>query len=104
MASPSDLRYTETHEWVRDNDGSRIFGVGNILGTDRGWNGQPGMAGGYNDLSLGLNYRPHPNCVFRPEVRWDWYDGVPNAAGQLPFNDETKREQFLFAVDMILTF
>ena len=68
------LRY----EWVRDNDGSRVAGIGNVLLTDRGWNGLPGLAGAYNDLSLGLNWRPHPNFVLRPEVRWDWYDGRPN--------------------------
>ncbi len=94
------LRY----EWIRDNDGARVAGVGTLMGTARGWGGLPGMAGAYNDLSLGLNYRPHPNFVFRPEVRWDWYDGLPNAAGQLPFGDYTEREQFLAAMDMVVTF
>jgi hypothetical protein len=94
------LRY----EWVRDNDGSRVAGIGNILGTARGWSGLPGMAGAYNDLSLGLNWRPHPNLVFRPEVRWDWYDGLANTANQLPYGAETKRQQFTTACDMIFTF
>jgi hypothetical protein len=94
------LRY----EWVRDNDGSRVAGVGNVLLTERGWDGLPGCAGAYNDLSLGLNWRPHPNCVLRPEVRWDWYDGVPNSRGQLPYGDHTQREQFTSAVDCIVTF
>jgi hypothetical protein len=94
------LRY----EWVRDNDGSRVAGVGNVLLTDRGWDGLPGLAGAYNDLSLGLNWRPHPNCVLRPEVRWDWYDGQPNAQDQLPYGSHTKREQFLFDVDLVVTF
>jgi hypothetical protein len=94
------LRY----EWIRDNDGARVAGIGNLLGTARGWLGLPGMAGAYNDLSLGLNWRPRPNWVVRPEVRWDWYDGLPNAQGQLPFGDSLKREQFLAACDLILTF
>jgi hypothetical protein len=94
------LRY----EWVRDNDGSRVAGVGNALLTDKGWNGLPGCAGAYNDLSLGLNYRPNLNCVLRPEVRWDWYDGVPNQAGELPFGNHTKREQFIFDMDLIVMF
>ena len=94
------LRY----EWVRDNDGSRVAGVGNALNTDRGWDGLPGCAGAYNDLSLGLNYRPHPNFVLRPEVRWDWYDGLPNSANQLPFGNHTQRDQFLADVDLIVTF
>jgi hypothetical protein len=94
------LRY----EWVRDNDGSRVAGVGNVLLTDKGWNGLPGCAGAYNDLSLGLNWRPNMNCVLRPEVRWDWYDGAPNGAGELPYGNHTKREQFLFDVDLVVTF
>lgn len=94
------LRY----EWVRDNDGSRVVGVGNVLLTDRGWDGRPGCAGAYNDLSLGLNWRPKPNWVLRPEVRWDWYDGVPNPEGQLPYGNHTERQQFLVACDLVVTF
>lgn len=94
------LRY----EWVRDNDGSRVAGVGNVLLTDRGWNGLPGCAGAYNDLSLGLNWRPHPNIVFRPEGRWDWYDGAANGAGELPYGNHTQRQQFTAACDLIVTF
>ena len=69
------------YEWVRDDDGSRIAGIGNVLLTDRGWDGLPGFTGSFHDLSLGLNWRPHPNVVFRPEVRWDMYDGPANANG-----------------------
>jgi len=94
------LRY----EWVRDNDGSRVAGIGTALESDRGWSGKPGMAGAYNDLSLGLNWRPNRNVTLRPEVRWDWYDGRPNTDGELPFGDKTKREQFLFATDLLVTF
>ena len=93
------LRY----EWVRDNDGSRVAGIGNILGTDRAWNGKPGCAGAYNDLSVGLNWRPNANWVVRPEARWDWYDGVAGASG-LPYDSYTKREQFTVACDLIVTF
>jgi hypothetical protein len=94
------LRY----EWVRDNDGSRVAGIGNVLLTDRGWDGLPGCAGAYNDLSLGLNWRPNKNVVLRPEVRWDWYDGAPNAAGELPYGNHMKREQFITDCDLIVTF
>ena len=31
------LRY----EWVQDNQGSRVAGIGNVLGTDKGWLGAP---------------------------------------------------------------
>jgi hypothetical protein len=94
------LRY----EWVQDNEGSRVAGIGNILGTGRGWTGAPGFAGALSDLSLGLNYRPNKNWVVRPEVRWDWYAGTRNVAQQLPFNSFNNSDQFTAAVDAIVTF
>jgi len=94
------LRY----EWVQDNQGSRIAGIGDVLGTDRGFVVAPGFKGPFSDLSLGLNYRPHPNFVLRPEVRWDWYGGGPNLAGQLPFGNLDQTSQFTYAMDMIFTF
>jgi hypothetical protein len=94
------LRY----EWVRDQDGSRIAGIGNVLLTDRGWDGLPGLTGSFHDVSLGLNYRPNANMVFRPEIRWDRYVGPPNPFGQLPFDNHTDRDQFTAAMDLIVTF
>ncbi len=94
------LRY----EWTRDQEGSRIAGIGNELGTDKGWLGLPGFAGTFQDITLGLNYRANGNIVLRPEVRWDWYDGPTNPAGQLPFNNLTSRNQMTAAMDMIVSF
>jgi hypothetical protein len=94
------LRY----EWVCDEEGARIAGVGTKLGTNKGLLLQPGLAGSFHDLSLGLNYRPHPNFVLRPEVRWDWYDGPANPAGQLPFDNFEATDQFTTAMDLIVTF
>jgi hypothetical protein len=94
------LRY----EWVQDNQGSRVAGIGNILGTARGWSGAPGFAGAFSDLSLGLNYRPNMNWVIRPEARWDWYAGSRNVADQLPFNTFASSSQFTAAVDAIVMF
>jgi hypothetical protein len=94
------LRY----EWVRDEDGARIAGIGNLLGTNRGWRGLPGFTGSFQDVSLGLNYRPNLNWVVRPEVRWDMYDGPANPFGQLPFGDFDRSSQFTFACDLIVTF
>ncbi len=94
------LRY----EWVQDNQGSRIAGIGNLLGTDKGWLGAPGFSGSFSDLTLGLNYRPHPNFAFRPEVRWDWYNGQPNPAGQLPFDHFAHSSQVTAGLDMLFTF
>lgn len=90
-------------EWLRDDDGVRIAGVGNAV-PGKGWSALPGFAGNFYELTLGLNWRPHPNCLLRPEVRWDWYDGSRNLQGQLPFDDGTSDHQFLCATDLIITF
>ena len=92
------------YEWVQDNAGSRIAGIGNVLGTDKGWGGLPGFAGSFSDLSLGVNYRLNPNFILRPEVRWDWYSGNPNPAGQLPFGDLAHSTQFTTGLDLVATF
>jgi hypothetical protein len=92
------------YEWVRDDQGARVAGVGNVLLTDRGWNGQPGFTGSFQDVSLGLNYRPNSNIVIRPETRWDMYDGPVNVAGELPYGNHTRSSQFTFACDLIVTY
>jgi hypothetical protein len=94
-------------EWLRDDDGGRVNGIGNWLQSGAGWQGGPGYAGNFYALTLGLNWRPNPNLVFRPEVRWDWYDGLEspiNADYPLPFNDGQSTNQFLIGMDMIVTF
>ena len=85
-------------------DGARIAGPGNIKGV-RAWEGA-GYAGNFYALTCGLTWRPNANLTFRPEVRWDWYDGEPSAKQgfELPFNDGEEDDQFLFAVDAIVTF
>ena len=91
------------YEWFRDDDGARVFGPPPQAGI-RAWPGAPGFAGDFNELTLGLNWRPHANVVVRPECRWDWYDGTRNSQNQLPFNDGNSASQFLFAADVIFTF
>jgi len=91
-------------EWLRDDDGTRVAGVGNWIGSDAGWTALPGFAGDFFALSLGLNWRPNPNVVFRPEVRWDWYGGTRNLEGLLPFNDGLSARQFTAAVDLVVTY
>jgi hypothetical protein len=57
----------------------------------------------YYTLSWGLNYKPHPNLMFRPEIREMWgdnhqiYTGAGNYSGNI-YN------QTVYAVDMIITF
>jgi hypothetical protein len=95
------------YEWVRDEEGSRIAGIGNVLLTNRGWDGPPGFTGSFHDVTLGLNWRPNANIVFGPEVRWDAYDGPPNAtdpARPFPYGNHQRTSQFTFATNMIVTF
>ena len=91
-------------EWFRDDDGARVMGVGNFLGANRGWQGGPGFAGNFYEVTLGLNYKPRPNIWFRPEVRWDWYNGTTDPGGNLPYDDGQGRDQFTAAIDMIITY
>ena len=50
-------------------------------------------------LSLGVNWSPCRNLMFRPEVRWDWFDGIG-----LPFDDGADDSQFLVGMDAIWRF
>lgn len=90
-------------EWFRDDDGARVAGVGH-QSIGHGWAGGPGFAGDFFEISAGLNWQPTANLLVRPELRWDWYSGTPDLAGELPFDDGTSDKQFLLGTDVILTF
>lgn len=90
-------------EWLRDDDGL-FYGAGNVPGNSRAWNGGPGFAGNWFEVSWGLNYRPCPNVVVRPELRYDWYDGIRDVKGNLPFDDGNKTYQLTIATDLIITY
>jgi len=92
-------------EWFRDDDGTRVLGLGNLPDA-RGWappSGAPGYAGNFYEVSVGLNWKPKANVFVRPEVRYDSYNG-PTNGGQLPFDDGNSSSQFTFATDLIVTF
>jgi hypothetical protein len=81
-------------EWFRDHDGTRVTGVrdGNAI--------QGGsFPGNFWEITWGLNWRPArtDNIVVRPELRYDWYDGVGT-----PFNAGNSTDQFTAAFDVIL--
>ena len=93
------------YEWFRDDDGTRILGLGNL--DAQGWSapsGTPGYAGNFNQLTMGVNVKPKSNITLRPEIRWDWYDGTTNGAGVLPFGAGNSDDQFTFATDVMVTF
>ena len=81
-------------EWFRDDDGARVAGVraGNPAATG-GWEGS------FYEVTAGLNWTPCSNIIVRPEVRWDWFNGVGN-----PYDGNTKQEQFTAALDAIILF
>ncbi len=91
-------------EWLRDDDGMRVAGPGNIPGV-RAWDGA-GYAGNFFGVTAGLSWRPTGNWLIRPEVRWDWYDGLasPKPGNALPFGNGDSDNQTTVAVDAILTF
>lgn len=51
----------------------------------------------YNEITAGVNYRPHANVVLRPEIRYQWSPAAANPIG-LP-EDAT-----IFGIDMIITY
>ena len=59
--------------------------------------------GVYHEITAGLNYKPRCYLTIRPEARWDWFDADAGVESG-PFGDGTKRNQFLMAVDMVLSF
>ncbi len=97
-------------EWLRDVHGTRVWGLGNMpWAAGRAWDGgTPGatsFAGDFYALTAGLQWRPLPNWLVRPEVRWDWYDGPRDPVNsEFPFNAGNSRDQTTFAMDVILTY
>jgi hypothetical protein len=94
-------------EWLRDQDGVIVTGPGNDSGL-RSWVGH-GFAGDFYEVTAGLNWKPQANVTFRPEVRYDWYDGAqgvygPSNTAGLPFNNGRSSTQLLTAADVIVVF
>ena len=79
-------------EWFRDEDGKRV----DVNGAG---------PGSYYEATFGLNWYPCANLTFRPEVRWDWFDGQG-----LPFDSRdggmtgTDKSQFTAGLDVVAVF
>jgi hypothetical protein len=87
-------------EWFRDQDGFAVTGLrpGNPLDGNF-------FAGNFYETAIGLNYKPNGNFTLRPEIRYDSYQSDSAAVGsQNPFDDNTKKNQFLFGLDAIYQF
>jgi hypothetical protein len=90
-------------EILRDDDGMRVAGPGNLPGV-AAFAGNS-FIGDFIALTCGLNWRPTPNWLVRPEVRWDWFDrDGPIGPTGLPFDGGLSDDQFTCAVDAVLTF
>ncbi len=90
-------------EWFRDDDGVRVAGLGN-LPNNKGWMGAPGFEGNFSEVTVGLNWKPKPNIIVRPEARCDVYSGSRNLAGEFPFDGGQSRRQLTFAGDVVVMF
>jgi hypothetical protein len=93
-------------EWFRDDDGFRVAPAGDYPAL--GASNNPASAGGFEGnfwaVTMGLNYKPTGNLTIRPELRYDSYDGSPNATGNEPFDDGNDDHQWLAAFDVIFLY
>lgn len=79
-------------EWFDDHSGARVLdGAGNPYGP-----------GEYYAITAGVNWKPTANLTFRPEVRYDWFDG--KAGSTDPFDNGADDKQFAGGFDMIYTY
>ena len=91
----SDL--VSNDDFIGDNDS--VWGINQYLfytlndcaavGTRVEWWKNDGVS--YNAATFGLNYRPHANLVFRPEIKHEWVPGLD-------------LDQTIFGIDMIVTY
>jgi hypothetical protein len=86
------------YEWFTDDDGVRVAGLGYPKGINL--NAVPSH---WQEVSLGVNYKPNANVLVRSEVRWDWVDPLIEVSDG-PFDDYTNRGQFLWGTDLIVKF
>jgi hypothetical protein len=78
-------------EWFRDDDGTRV-------GLNRPNNpNKPPFIGNFYSASFGINYRATEKLVFRPDVRFDWFDGAPTP----PDDDGNENSQTMFGFDAV---
>ena len=59
---------------------------------------RPACPGLYDEMTLGLIYKPKPWLWFRPEARYDWTPYLR------PFSDGTRSSRLTFSFDIIVQF
>ncbi len=85
-------------EWFRDTDGTRVAPVGDFQGGNVASVG--GFAGNFYDITMGLNWHPNANVQFRPEIRYDLFNGDA-LNGVKPYHDGTSNHQWIYSTDII---
>ncbi len=85
------LRY----EYFEDLDGALVTRVGPPSVAEAGSK--------WNDVTIGLNWKPNKNVTARTEVRWDWASNSA-PAGARPFDDGNSNSQFLWENDVVVRF
>lgn len=98
-------------EIFRDDDGFAVVQFGDNDDPANAPRGLPvndprtvgGGATTYYALTAGINYKPCPNLMIRPEVRWDFADVQSGVSGG-PFDDGHHTRQLTFGIDFILNF
>ena len=86
-------------EWMKDNEGiivppSDPFPFAAAVPY-------PGAPGEWNDLSLGVNFKPSKNILVRSEIRYDW---ETQYASKPAFDDNTSNNQWTWGNDLIIKF
>src|SRR5262245_1160572 len=81
-------------QYVTHQFDPHMFGTARLELFDDLQGQRTGFAGLYTALTVGLNYRPRPDVIFRPEVRYDYNEH------SRPF--EGKKGVFTAALDVIL--
>ncbi len=92
------------YEYFEDLDGAVVPGVG-LGGFPPGLAPAPIAVLGskYNDVTIGLNWKPNKNVTMRSEVRWDWAENA-GIAGVKPYADGNANGQFLWGNDVVVRF
>jgi hypothetical protein len=90
-------------EWFSDPQGVRVDRA-NLNTKNAQGQTIPGLSrANYFEVTLGVNWRPTPNLCFRPEVRYDWDNGMGAATSR--FDPEggsyNKPDLWTFAFDAI---
>ena len=90
-------------EWFSDPQGVRVDRA-NLNTKNAQGQTIPGLSrANYFEVTFGVNWRPTPNLRFRPEVRYDWDNGMGAATSR--FDPEggsyNKPDLWTFAFDAI---